>query len=147
MGFLRSYFLKAPALLPRVHFPFSSPRTGNVFLRAFGTANSYVGPIKATVDEFIQAKKAELKEYQSTNPPDRAEIENLLSQLSRADVSDNTPFTSLGLDGLDEVELVLTIESKFGITLSEPDFHSIHSIADAVRVISDSIPNHSESAQ
>ena len=118
---------------------YSGPQfIGTVNLCAFSTSSSINSKVREAVNEFIEARKVELKEYQSTNPPDSEEVQQLLEKLNNIQLTETAPFTSMGLDGLDEVELVLMIESKFGITLSDSDFHSVHSIADAARVISGS---------
>jgi len=108
------------------------------YAHSFSSSRSVDSKFHEAVQEYIDARKVELQEYQSTNPPDSEEVKSLLTKLSNVKLTDAIPFTAMGLDGLDEVELVLTIESKFGITLSDSDFHSIHSIADAARVLSGS---------
>jgi len=143
MGFLRLRVSGLPARLPHRSEVYLGVSIGR---RSYTSSNFHITSIRAKVDEFIQAKKVELNEFQATNPPDRADIENLLTQLIKTEISDTTPFTLLGLDGLDEVELVLTIESMFGITLSDAEFHSIHSISDAVRVVSKSTSTHSKTS-
>jgi len=44
--------------------------------------------------------------------------------------------TDLGLDSLDEVELVMAFEEEFGVEVSDADAEKIHSVTDAVDHIS-----------
>ena len=46
---------------------------------------------------------------------------------------------TLGLDSLDYVDLVVTVESNFGIKLSEPDFVGISSFQDFYDLIENKI--------
>jgi acyl carrier protein len=96
--------------------------------------------IREAVDEYVKLRKSEAKEYNPSVPSDKVKMGAI--DTSSTETSSELPssFASMGLDGLDEVELVLTIESKFGITLSDEDFHAIHSVSDAIRII-DKITN------
>ena len=121
------------------HFGIDVPM--NLLRSPFSSSRSNYVMIREAVDEFINARRLELERYQSANQPDGEQASELLRKLSSVDLGDSTSFPSVGLDGLDEVELILMIESKLGITLSDSDFHSIHSIADAVRVINRAVPS------
>jgi acyl carrier protein len=75
---------------------------------------------------------------ESPSAAEKQSLENFKKLSSSLPTDDATTFTLLGLDGLDEVELVMALESEFGITLSDEDFHKIHSIEDALKVFSES---------
>jgi acyl carrier protein len=109
------------------------------FKRSFSTNSALDTKVRRAVDDYMKLRKSEAREFNSSIPikPEPGVIDGPSLNLS-SDPSES--FASMGLDGLDEVELVLTIESKFGITLSDEDFHAIHSVADAVRII-DKITN------
>jgi len=77
----------------------------------------------------------ELQQYDAVDPSDKAETQELIKKLTNVQLEEEAPFASLGFDGLDEVEIVLAIESQFGVTLSDDEFHSIHSVADAVKIL------------
>jgi acyl carrier protein len=76
----------------------------------------------------------ELQQYEAVDPSDKEETQELIKKLTNVQIEENEPFSALGFDGLDEVEIVLAIESQFGTTLSDEEFHSIHSVADAMKV-------------
>jgi acyl carrier protein len=92
------------------------------------------------VREFIDLRTLELEQYQAVDPSDKEEVEKIVSQLKAAKPTEHTSWSELGFDGLDEVEVVLAIESKLGLTLPDDEFHSIHSIADAVKVCDKYLP-------
>ncbi len=77
----------------------------------------------------------ELQQYEAVDPSDKEETQELINKLTNVQIEEEAPFASLGFDGLDEVEIVLAIESQFGITLSDEEFHSIHSVSDAMKVL------------
>ena len=86
----------------------------------------------------IHLRKNEMELLESPSAAEKQSLENFKKLSSSLPTDDATTFSSLGLDGLDEVELVMALESEFGITLSDEDFHKIHSIADALKVFSES---------
>ncbi len=88
----------------------------------------------------MKLRKSELKKFNPSIASTRSKTEAIDTTSAEFSFEPSASFTSMGLDGLDEVELVLTIESNFGITLSDEDFHAIHSVADAIRII-DKITN------
>ncbi len=90
--------------------------------------------------EFIELRKSELQQYEAVDSSDKAETEKLIELLSGAKVDAATTWSSLGLDGLDEVELVLAIEEALGITLPDEEFHKVRSVSDAVEVFSKYTP-------
>ena len=86
----------------------------------------------------ILRRKNEMELLESPSAAEKQSLENFKKLSSSLPTDHATTFTSLGLDGLDEVELVMALESEFGITLSDEDFHKIHSIGDALKVFSGS---------
>lgn len=92
------------------------------------------------VEDFIKSRKTELEHYEAVDPADKEEVHALIQTLSTAEPTKETTWASLGFDGLDEVELVMAIESAFGITLEDDEFHSVHSVEDAIRVLTKYAP-------
>ena len=103
--------------------------------RCFSTQTAVDIQIRKAFDDYMKLRSSEINEYEPTSSSDRTETGSNDSCSSQIDVRVTESFASMGLNGLDEVELVLTIESKLGITLSDEDFHAIHSVADAIRII------------
>jgi acyl carrier protein len=104
--------------------------------RRFATDSGVGNTIRQAFDEYMKFRTFESADPNSPIPSKKAQpnAHDHIMSISTGDLSNS--FASFGLDGLDEVELVLTIESKLGITLSDEDFHAIHSVADAIRIIS-----------
>ena len=90
--------------------------------------------VEEAVQNFINLRRQELEEYEAVDAADKEETAKLIETLAKSKIDVNTTWASLGLDGLDEVELVLAVEEALGITLSEDEFHSIHGVADAIKV-------------
>ena len=62
--------------------------------------------------------------------------ENLLAE--NISIDENTSFESLGLDSFSIIEIVLFIERKFGIELSDNDLtkenmHSVHTVSKCIQ--------------
>ncbi len=53
--------------------------------------------------------------------------------ISESEINENTTFTELGLDSLDTVELVMSLEDVFGITIEVSE--SLKTVADVVALI------------
>ena len=111
---------------PRYHM-------GNIRLFSVKADTSF--KIEEAVQQFINLRREELEQYEPVDASDKAETNKIIETLSNSKVDSSTTWASLGMDGLDEVELVLAIEEALGVTLPDEEFHSIHSVADAVRVI------------
>lgn len=92
--------------------------------------------IHEAVRDFINVRRSELEQYEAVDQADKEETRKLIDQLMGARVDEDTTWASLGFDGLDEVEVVLAIEQALGITLPDEEFHTIRSVADAVKVFS-----------
>ncbi len=108
--------------------------------RSFSSTVDVSSRVISAVEEFIKSRKSELEHYEAVDPADKEEVHELITKLSEARASKETSWSSLGFDGLDEVELVMAIESSFGVTLEDDEFHSIHSVEDAVGVLSKYAP-------
>lgn len=78
-------------------------------------------PVMATVREHLLHMIAEI-----------GEIDNVAVITDQADLYDE-----LGLDSMQCLEIVLEIESRFGISVPEESLQQIRSLADAVRISSD----------
>ena len=87
------------------------------------------------VTEYLSQRRLELEEYAAADIAEKEETSELLAKLANVKVGANTSWSELGLDGLDEVELVLAIEAHLQVQLTDDEFHSIHSVADAVSVL------------
>lgn len=85
-------------------------------------------------------RREELQQYEPVDAADKEETVKLIEKLSQAKIDALTTWSSLGFDGLDEVELVLAIEHALGIQLPDDEFHSIRSVSDAVKVIEKYLP-------
>jgi acyl carrier protein len=67
-------------------------------------------------------------------------VENLMLQISAAEIQDDQPLFgpgSLGLDSVDALQLVVAIDKNFGLKIPTPDaakeiLHSVNAIAAAV---------------
>lgn len=104
--------------------------------RSFSANVSPAPRIKQAVENFLNVRKSELQQYEAVDPSDKEETDKLIKMLENAQVSSETTWSSLGLDGLDEVELVLSIEEALGITLPDEEFHTVRSVSDAINVFS-----------
>ena len=104
-------------------------------VRLFSGQVDMTSKVLASVQEFINVRKAEFEQYEAVDPADKEETKALIEKLDSVRPDLNTTWASLGFDGLDEVEVVLAIESSLGVTLSDDEFHSIHSVSDAVKVL------------
>ena len=92
------------------------------------------------VEEFLNQRRMELQEFQGADASEKEETQKLLDKLAGVKLGALTSWSELGLDGLDEVELVLAIESHLDVSLSDDEFHSIHGVADAVKVLAKYAP-------
>jgi acyl carrier protein len=106
----------------------------------FSTNVSPANRIHEAVRDFLQLRRSELEEYEAVDPTDKEETQKLIEKISIAKVDDTTTWSSLGFDGLDEVEVVLAIEEALGITLPDEEFHTVRSVADAIAVFSKYTP-------
>ena len=67
-------------------------------------------------------------------------VENLMLQVTAAEIGDDQPLFgpgSLGLDSVDALQLVVALDKTFGLKIADPGaakqiLHSVNSIADAV---------------
>jgi acyl carrier protein len=68
-------------------------------------------------------------------------VENLMLQVSADEIRDDQPLfgpESLGLDSVDALQLVVTLDKHFGLKIPDPAtarevLQSVHTMADAVR--------------
>lgn len=68
-------------------------------------------------------------------------VENLMLQLTPADIGDEVPLFgpgSLGLDSVDALQLVVALDKSFGLKIRDPDaakeiLRNVNSIAQAVQ--------------
>ncbi len=70
-------------------------------------------------------------------------IEIMESEMDRKfdNIDENTTFEELQLDSLDMVEIIMDIEEKFDIEISDEDGENIKSIGDAVKYVQDKMNN------
>ena len=69
-------------------------------------------------------------------------VENLMLQVTAAEIADDQPLFgpgSLGLDSVDALQLVVALDKNFGLKISDPAaareiLHSVSRIAEAVRI-------------
>jgi len=68
-------------------------------------------------------------------------VENLMLQVTAAEIGDDTPLFGpggLGLDSVDALQLVVALDKTFGLKIPDPAaarqiLHSVNSIAEAVQ--------------
>ena len=68
-------------------------------------------------------------------------VENLMLQVTAAEISDELPLFgpgSLGLDSVDALQLVVALDKNFGLKIRDPEaakqiLHNVNSIAQAVQ--------------
>lgn len=68
-------------------------------------------------------------------------VENLMLQITAAEIRDDTPLFGpggLGLDSVDALQLVVALDKNFGLKIRDPEaaktiLHDVNSIASAVR--------------
>ena len=68
-------------------------------------------------------------------------VENLMLQITAAEIGDDQPLfgpASLGLDSVDALQLVVALDKNFGLKIADPAaakqiLHSVNTIAEAVR--------------
>lgn len=68
-------------------------------------------------------------------------VDNLMLQITAADIQDDTPLFGpggLGLDSVDALQLVVALDKSFGLKIRDPEaaktiLRNVNSIADAVR--------------
>ncbi len=68
-------------------------------------------------------------------------VENLMLQITAAEIGDDQPLFgpgSLGLDSVDALQLVVALDKNFGLKIADPAaakqiLHSVNTIAEAVR--------------
>lgn len=106
-----------------------------VGMRSFCAVARTTSKVLEAVTEFLDQRKMELEQYEAADVAEKEETRALIEKLAKVKLGATTSWSELGLDGLDEVELVLAIESHLGLTLTDDEFHSIHSVADAVKVL------------
>lgn len=109
-------------------------------IRLFSSSNSLQFKVQEAVQDFINLRREELEQYEAVDEADKEETIKLIQQLKESSVTEATTWSALGLDGLDEVELVLAIEQALGVTLPDDEFHTIRSIPDAIAVFAKYTP-------
>lgn len=63
-------------------------------------------------------------------------IEIVKSQLKYdGEINLDSKFEDMGADSLDQVELVMAIESEFGIEIPDSDSQKISNVGDAVKIV------------
>lgn len=109
---------------------------GFMHARAFtSVVERTTGKVIEAVTEYLTQRRLELEEYAAADIAEKEETNELLEKLANVKLGATTSWGDLGLDGLDEVELVLAIEAHLQVELQDDEFHSIHSVADAVKVL------------
>ena len=116
-------------------------------LRSFSTSKETV--VNA-VRSFVQHRKHEIaseltQKGSLASDQDKKAATDSLAKLS-AEVHENSKWSELGFDGLDEVECILTIEDALGVRLPDEEFHMIHSVPDAINIVSKHLASKQASA-
>jgi acyl carrier protein len=138
--FSRAVSSLGPVLVRRGSPAFAARSMLSQSSRWFSLSNETAFKVEEAVQDFVNMRREELEQYQPVDEHDKQETVQLLEKLTQAKVDSNTTWASLGFDGLDEVELILAIEETLGVHLPDDEFHSIHSVADAVKVIEKYLP-------
>ena len=71
---------------------------------------------------------------------DKAQIIAIIADqlgISEAEITEETSFADLGADSLDVVELLMTLEDEFGISVSDEEALGLKTVADIEKLIND----------
>ena len=66
-------------------------------------------------------------------------IKENLSRIENTVIDEDTRFEELGIDSLDVVEILMSIEDEYGIEIPEEATLSVHTVGDIAGVISELI--------
>jgi acyl carrier protein len=71
-------------------------------------------------------------------------VENLMLQITAEDIGDDQPLfgpESLGLDSVDALQLVVTLDKNFGLKIADPAAAKqiLHSVSSIVRAVQDKV--------
>lgn len=64
-------------------------------------------------------------------------IADRVKGLKVEDIDNSTPLTELGADSLDSVEIVMSIESHYKISISEDDFENLQTVNNIIKFLQD----------
>ena len=108
-------------------------------VRRFFATESQRKSVLSAVGEFMKQRKSEIEnelQFKGENATEEEkESTKKLVQLLSKQVTEDSQWKDFGFDGLDEVECVLTIEDALSIRLPDDEFHAIHGVQDALKVI------------
>jgi len=96
--------------------------------KVFSAVRAYRDERKREIVNDFQAKG------ENATEDDKKTHARQMDLLSR-EVSDETQWKDFGFDGLDEVECLLTIEDAVGIRVPDADFHGVHGIEAALKIV------------
>ena len=108
-----------------------------VLFRKFTVSPEIRGKVISAVNAFKAERIREVSgdlAAKGVSEADKKFKEELLVKL-RTEVNENSEWKEFGFDGLDEVECLLTIEDAVGVKVPDEDFHAVHGVQAALRVV------------
>ena len=96
--------------------------------KVFAAVNAYKNERSREILGDLQAKG-------SAATAEEAKAQQAILTLLSKEVTDESQWRDFGFDGLDEVECMLTIEDALGLSVPDDEFHGVHGIQAALRVV------------
>ena len=96
--------------------------------KVFAAVNAYKSERSREILGDLQAKG-------SAATAEETKAQNAIVSLLSQEVTDKSLWRDFGFDGLDEVECMLTIEDALGLSVPDEEFHGVHGIEAALRVV------------
>lgn len=121
-------FSRVRANLFRVHNAVNARRFSVQRQAVMSAVQTFMKQRRAEIEHELQFKGENATEEEKTSS---AKLVELLAQ----EVKEDSQWRDFGFDGLDEVECVLTIEDALNIRLPDEEFHAIHGVQDAIRIV------------
>jgi acyl carrier protein len=96
--------------------------------KVFGAVQAYKDERSREIFGDLQAKGDSVSEEEKLRTTEQL-------RLLSAQVTGSSQWKDFGFDGLDEVECLLTIEDAVGIRVPDEDFHAVHGMEAALKIV------------